>query len=137
MLEARDPCWLCPGRSGRAGPLNNHYGRTTKHKARPTQTSDAKPKPMRKPPTWRAEGKPPSGGPRRRRGGPQVAVLASGAAAKPKPMRKQPTWRADGQATGRWAGAGSKSQSWGANAAATPPQLTLLASSQSPPAAAA
>ena len=127
-LEARDPCRLGPSRCGRAGPANNHYGR------RRTTVLPLNAKPGRDRHVQQSQCQCAShrrGGPRRRRGRPQAAVLrlASGSSSKAQAhwaMRKPPTWLA-----------GRNLPSWRANAAAAPPRPALLASSQSPPAAAA
>ena len=96
-------------------PLNAKPGRHIQaHKAKANaQAADV-----------RAEGKPSSGGPRRRRGGPQVAVLASGSSSKAQAHAQAADvagqW-ASHRAMGRGAGeAGRKSPSWRANAAAAP-----------------
>ena len=68
-------------------------------------------------------GKPPSGGPRRRRGGPQVAVLASRSSSKAQAHAQQHDALA-ADVAGQWAGpggageAGRKSPSWRAAASA-------------------
>ena len=102
---------------------------------------------MSKPPTWRVESKPTSGGPRRRRGGQQVTVLASGSHGSCKAQAHAQAHAQAADMAGLWAScravgrgadeAGRKSPSWRANAAAAPPQPSACSPAASSLAAAA